>query len=76
MGFVFDDSGEPKRRTRLQTRDDSEGSEDDKENWDFKTPRKGKRLPASKSTKRRKATKKPLKIIEDEGDDDIDLFAV
>ena len=73
--YICNYLAEPKRRVRVQNRDDSEDSEDEKENREFKTPKKLKKMPSSKSTHSKKR-KKPPKFIDDEVDDDIDLFVV
>jgi len=66
---------EPKRKTRGLNRDESDNSDADKENREFKTPRKGKIKSSSKSTNKRKKTKKPLTFVDDDENDEIELFS-
>ena len=66
---------EPKRRNRGLNRDESDNSDEDKENREFKTPRKGKTKCSSKSTNKRKKTKKPFTFVDDDENDEIELFS-
>ena len=65
------ETGDNKRKGKQV---DDFDDEQEKENFNFKTPKKTRTKAGLKSTGRTKKSRKPIRFSDDDDDDDADLF--